>query len=297
MLSRTSSLACLATLAMVVRRVYKETCYLDLECIGHALVFGLPALLLLTISLVPFSFDLLSSVHRTGSLLAGFEYSTQSWSLKDKHDCGRNNERGHAGCGGGGSCTCTCPRRKRDDRRTAQTIQESTQKTCQGKGKAPSLEFMGDSFVLRSLTLLVRYQGKEKKPKPQWGESKKEKKNKAAPPKKEEFVNTTPKGEKKDLSKIPMADGYNPAAVEAAWQDWWEAKGFYSCDPKKAMDKGRDEKFVMVIPPPNVTGSLHLGHALTAAVEDTLTRWHRMKGHATLYVPGKFDKTSQINNF
>mmetsp|Transcript_27716 Transcript_27716/g.42415 ORF Transcript_27716/g.42415 Transcript_27716/m.42415 type:complete len:947 (+) Transcript_27716:1-2841(+) len=42
----------------------------------------------------------------------------------------------------------------------------------------------------------------------------------------------------------------------------------------------------MVIPPPNVTGSLHLGHALTAAVEDTLTRWHRMKGHATLYVPG-----------
>ena len=42
------------------------------------------------------------------------------------------------------------------------------------------------------------------------------------------------------------------------------------------------------IPPPNVTGSLHLGHALTAAVEDTLTRWHRMLGHATLYVPGKY---------
>ncbi|CAN0293445.1 unnamed protein product, partial [Discosporangium mesarthrocarpum] len=42
----------------------------------------------------------------------------------------------------------------------------------------------------------------------------------------------------------------------------------------------------MVIPPPNVTGSLHLGHALTGAVQDTLTRWHRMCGHATLYVPG-----------
>jgi len=50
--------------------------------------------------------------------------------------------------------------------------------------------------------------------------------------------------------------------------------------------KPDDDKFVMVIPPPNVTGSLHLGHALTAAVEDTLTRWHRMLGHATLYVPG-----------
>ena len=63
--------------------------------------------------------------------------------------------------------------------------------------------------------------------------------------------------------------------------------GFYSCSPQTAMNKPSDEKFVMVIPPPNVTGSLHLGHALTAAVEDTLTRWHRMRGDATLYVPGK----------
>ena len=85
-----------------------------------------------------------------------------------------------------------------------------------------------------------------------------------------------------------MADGYHPDAVEAAWQDWWEASGFYSCEPKAAEGKKPEEKFVMVIPPPNVTGSLHLGHALTAAVEDTLTRWHRMKGHATLYVPGMF---------
>ena len=83
-----------------------------------------------------------------------------------------------------------------------------------------------------------------------------------------------------------MADAYHPQAVEAAWQDWWEASGFYSCDPKSAEGKSDDEKFVMVIPPPNVTGSLHLGHALTAAVEDTLTRWHRMLGHSTLYVPG-----------
>lgn len=85
---------------------------------------------------------------------------------------------------------------------------------------------------------------------------------------------------------VPMADGYHPDAVEASWQDWWEASGFYSCDPAVAKTKKDDEKFVMVIPPPNVTGSLHLGHALTAAVEDTLTRWNRMKGHATMYVPG-----------
>lgn len=47
--------------------------------------------------------------------------------------------------------------------------------------------------------------------------------------------------------------------------------------------KGR---FVMVIPPPNVTGSLHLGHALTNAIEDAITRWHRMKGRSALWVPG-----------
>jgi valyl-tRNA synthetase len=60
------------------------------------------------------------------------------------------------------------------------------------------------------------------------------------------------------------------------------------------MSKPPSEKFVMVIPPPNVTGSLHLGHALTAAVEDTLTRWHRMKGDATLYVPGELLDSSYV---
>jgi len=140
------------------------------------------------------------------------------------------------------------------------------------------------------LKKLAKNKGK-KKDKPKWNEAGTGKKSKAkeakkkAPPAKVEFVNKTPKGEKKDMS-APMADAYHPIAVEAAWQDWWEAKGYYSCDPEKAKDRPDDEKFVMVIPPPNVTGSLHLGHALTAAVEDTLTRWHRMKGHATLYVPG-----------
>lgn len=144
-----------------------------------------------------------------------------------------------------------------------------------------------------ALKKLAKNKGKKKKEKPQWnqpGEGKKnkdDKKKSALSLPKPEFINTTPKGHKKDLSKEPMADGYHPQAVEAAWQDWWEASGFYSCDPKEAEGKSDDEKFVMVIPPPNVTGSLHLGHALTAAVEDTLTRWHRMLGHATLYVPGE----------
>jgi tRNA synthetases class I (I, L, M and V) len=153
-----------------------------------------------------------------------------------------------------------------------------------GKGS----ENNGDQTLSKSaLKKLAKGKGK-KKEKPTWNTestTKKEKK-KVAPTNKPAFVNTTPKGQKKDLSMLNMDDGYHPSAVEAAWQDWWEASGYYTCDPAAAASKSSEEKFVMVIPPPNVTGSLHLGHALTAAVEDTLTRWHRMMGHATLYVPG-----------
>ena len=102
---------------------------------------------------------------------------------------------------------------------------------------------------------------------------------------KAEFVNTTPKGEKKDLSG-PMAATYDPKAVESAWTDWWEREGFYTPSASAAQDLPADRKFVMMIPPPNVTGSLHLGHALTSAIEDTLARWNRMNGKVTLWLPG-----------
>lgn len=95
----------------------------------------------------------------------------------------------------------------------------------------------------------------------------------------------TPKGEKKLLNKA-MASAYHPADVEASWYDWWEAAGFFRADATAAIDSGDDQKFVMVIPPPNVTGSLHLGHALMCAVQDSITRWHRMHGRIALYLPG-----------
>lgn len=85
---------------------------------------------------------------------------------------------------------------------------------------------------------------------------------------------------------VPMLDAYHPQAVEAAWQDWWEASGFYGADAAEAEAAGEENRFVMMIPPPNVTGSLHLGHALTTAIEDCLTRWHRMCGRPTLWLPG-----------
>ncbi|KAK2459849.1 hypothetical protein APHAL10511_008170 [Amanita phalloides] len=99
------------------------------------------------------------------------------------------------------------------------------------------------------------------------------------------FVNTTPKGEKKDLSG-PMAHGYNPIAVESAWYDWWQAKGFFK--PQLAPHGRPNPKglFVIPAPPPNVTGSLHIGHALTTALQDTLVRWNRMLGKTVLFAPG-----------
>ncbi|PPQ90494.1 hypothetical protein CVT25_014777 [Psilocybe cyanescens] len=103
------------------------------------------------------------------------------------------------------------------------------------------------------------------------------------------FVNTTPKGEKKDLSQ-PMAAGYNPLAVESAWYDWWAAQGFFKPEYKLASQqhiKDDDrETFVIPSPPPNVTGSLHIGHALTVAIQDGLVRWNRMLGRKTLFAPG-----------
>ncbi|CAI5746338.1 unnamed protein product [Peronospora destructor] len=115
-------------------------------------------------------------------------------------------------------------------------------------------------------------------------DSKTKKKNETSP--KVAFVNRTPKGQKKDINNKSMLASYNPIAVEASWQDWWEASGFFSCSDEKIRAADPDKRFVVVIPPPNVTGSLHLGHALTVAIQDALTRWHRMLGHATLWVPG-----------
>ncbi|KAJ7230406.1 tRNA synthetases class I-domain-containing protein [Mycena pura] len=99
------------------------------------------------------------------------------------------------------------------------------------------------------------------------------------------FVNTTPMGEKKDLSQ-PMAAGYNPSAVESAWYDWWQTEGFFK--PQFTPDGNIKPEGVFIIPapPPNVTGSLHIGHALTTAIQDGLVRWNRMLGKTTLFAPG-----------
>jgi valyl-tRNA synthetase len=129
------------------------------------------------------------------------------------------------------------------------------------------------------------------KDKPQWGApgsgkaKKEEAKAKYNKVEEEVVVEDTPEGEKKDTSK-PINEKYHPKAVESAWSSWWEKKGFFTPDAAACKNTKENHRFIMVIPPPNVTGSLHLGHTLTCAIEDSLTRWHRMRGDVALWVPG-----------
>ncbi|MEE8174941.1 MAG: class I tRNA ligase family protein, partial [Dehalococcoidia bacterium] len=78
-----------------------------------------------------------------------------------------------------------------------------------------------------------------------------------------------------------MPKAYESGKVEAKWYQYWMENGYFS--PR--IDRSK-KPFVIIMPPTNVTGELHLGHALTAALEDIMVRWHRMRGEPTLWLPG-----------
>ena len=74
---------------------------------------------------------------------------------------------------------------------------------------------------------------------------------------------------------------YNPSEIEPRLYEGWERAGAFACDPNS-----NATPYTIMIPPPNVTGSLHMGHALTFTVQDTLIRWRRMQGRDVLWQPG-----------
>src|SRR4051812_41630487 len=76
-----------------------------------------------------------------------------------------------------------------------------------------------------------------------------------------------------------LSKAYEPKSVEARWYDVWEKSGYMQPAPK-------GKPYTIVIPPPNVTGSLHMGHALNSTLQDILIRFKKMCGFATLWVPG-----------
>ena len=78
-----------------------------------------------------------------------------------------------------------------------------------------------------------------------------------------------------------LTKAYEPKDAQAKWLAFWDAKGYFHADPAKP-----GEAYTIVIPPPNVTGALHMGHALNNTLQDVLIRWRRMQGRNALWMPG-----------
>ncbi len=78
-----------------------------------------------------------------------------------------------------------------------------------------------------------------------------------------------------------MEKHYDPQSVENKWYQWWEENGHFHADATRG-----GESYSVVIPPPNVTGILHMGHALNNTIQDVLVRWRRMQGRNTVWIPG-----------
>ncbi len=80
---------------------------------------------------------------------------------------------------------------------------------------------------------------------------------------------------------IELPKTYDPKEAQQKWLAFWEERGYFRADPAKG-----GEPYAIVIPPPNVTGALHMGHALNITLQDVLVRWRRMQGRNTLWMPG-----------
>lgn len=99
-----------------------------------------------------------------------------------------------------------------------------------------------------------------------------------------DWVEETPAGTKKILKSLDdeFHKAYIPKVVESGWYSYWEEYGLFKPRTEKDGSLKPRGNYVIAIPPPNVTGRLHIGHALATSLEDLLIRWHRMKQFSTL---------------
>eukprot|EP01133_Synstelium_polycarpum_P014797 gene14797-17491_t len=151
--------------------------------------------------------------------------------------------------------------KKRDDKKKAKEAEKEAK-------KAKMLEKEAKNKILKEREL-------ENKKKKEEKEKEDRDKAEAEAAKLREYADkasNTPKGEKK----------------ESSWYDWWMKNQYFSPDKQMEIQPHvqKDKKFTIVIPPPNVTGSLHLGHALTNSIQDAIVRHRRMKGEVALWIPG-----------
>ena len=83
-------------------------------------------------------------------------------------------------------------------------------------------------------------------------------------------------------SAMAVAKSFEPAAIEGRWYAAWERNGYF----RAGLDESNPKRFCVLLPPPNITGTLHMGHAFQHTLMDALTRYHRMRGYNTLWQPG-----------
>jgi hypothetical protein len=92
-----------------------------------------------------------------------------------------------------------------------------------------------------------------------------------------------------DEENIELGLGsYTPSEFESKIYQWWETSGCFHPDAKPVPDnESKKQPYVLPMPPPNVTGRLHMGHAIFVALQDILARFHRMRGRPVLWLPGE----------
>ena len=90
-------------------------------------------------------------------------------------------------------------------------------------------------------------------------------------------ANTTPRAQAHELAK-----SFDPKTIDSKWYEFWERSGYYAA----GLDPSKKDNFCILLPPPNVTGTLHMGHGFNQTLMDALTRYHRMRGDNTLWQPG-----------
>src|SRR5574343_432933 len=81
---------------------------------------------------------------------------------------------------------------------------------------------------------------------------------------------------------MELAKAFEPADIERRWYPEWESRNYFAA----GVDAAKGDNFCILLPPPNVTGTLHMGHGFNQTIMDALTRYYRMKGHNTLWQPG-----------
>ena len=100
-------------------------------------------------------------------------------------------------------------------------------------------------------------------------------------------MNSSPDTRPQQPGLQSLAKSFEPAALEAHWGPEWEKRGYGAAGHRgSGQPQAGQASFCIQLPPPNVTGTLHMGHAFNQTIMDSLTRYHRMRGHNTLWVPG-----------